>query len=54
MSGLGNGPNGPANTSVVQFTGDAFSLNKLAKGASIMLLVMLLVAIASIVMILFS
>ena len=38
MSGLGNGPNGPANTGVVQFTGDALNRNKPAKGALMMLL----------------
>ena len=37
MSGLSNGPNGPANTSVVQFTGDALCPNKPAKGALMML-----------------
>ncbi len=46
MSGLGNGPNGPANTSVVQFTGDALSRNKLAKGALMMLSGVLVLAIA--------
>ena len=46
MSGLGNGPNGPANTSMVQFTGDALSRNKPAKGALMMLFVALIWAIA--------
>ncbi len=46
MSGFGNGPNGPANTSVVQFTGDALSRNKPAKGALMMLFGALIVAIA--------
>ena len=46
MSGLGNGPNGPANTNVVQFTGDALSRNKPAKGALVMLFGALIVAMA--------
>ena len=46
MSGLGNGPNGPANTGVVQFTGDALSQNKPAKGALIIFFLALIFAIA--------
>ena len=46
MSGLGNGPSGPANTSVVQFTGDALSGNKPAKGVLMMLTGVLVLAIA--------
>ena len=46
MSGLGSGPDGPANTSVVQFTGDASSRNKPAKGALVMLFGALIWAIA--------
>ena len=46
MSGLGSGPNGPANTSVVQFTGDALSRNDPAKGALMMLFGALIWAIA--------
>ena len=46
MSGLGNGPNRPANTSVVQFTGDALSRNRPAKGALMMLFGALVLAIA--------
>ena len=45
MSGLGNNLNGPANTSVVQFTGDALSRNKPAKGALMMLSGALVLAI---------
>ena len=46
MSGVGNGPNGPANMSVMQFTGDALSQNKPAKGALMMLSGVFVLAIA--------
>ena len=46
MSGLGNGPNGSANTGMVQFTGDALSQNKPAKGAVMILFGALILAIA--------
>lgn len=45
MSGFGNGPSGPANTSVVQFTG-ALSRNRPAKGALIILSGILVWAVA--------
>ena len=46
MSGLGNGPNVPANTGMVQFTGDALSQIKPAKAALIILFAILIMAIA--------
>ena len=46
MSGLGNGPDEPANTGVVQFTGNALSQNKPAKEALIILFGALVLAIA--------
>ena len=46
MSGLGNGPNGPANASVVQFTGDALSQNNPCKGALTILFGASILAIA--------
>ena len=46
LNGLGNGLNGPANTSVVQFTGDGLSRKKPTKGALMMLSGLLALAIA--------
>ena len=46
MSGLGNGPSNPANTSSVQFTGDAISRNEAAKGGLMMLSGVLVWAVA--------
>ena len=46
MSGLGNGPNGPANTGVMQFTGDALFQKKQAKGALKILFGAIILAIA--------
>lgn len=46
MRGLGNGPDGPANKSVVQFTGDALSRTRPAKRALMMLSAVLVWMIA--------
>ena len=54
MSGLGNGPNGPANTGAVQFTGDALSQKKSAKRDLIIPFAALILAIAWAVMMPFS